>query len=405
MRGKATRPVLVAAAMLAVLISSMLRRTHIVAYRYMPGKHFLDEGRNSIEAETLNGTSTPTKTVPKYPQEQLVREGRPVTKLKSNEGCTPDPHQTVNKVPGVFENYMYIDRNVSSDKTPVVCKFRTDQAHLKHFAHAMQQLYGCYSFYQQHSGRTPKILTLPQKLKSHFDSNFFLKGFLQLMHEQMEVVILSPISFQEQYQDYVLADITYIPGGYIISHVKELNQMVQKYLSISSDSPSQTNNPRIGILNRRPSVGRSIQNTETIVNAVVAHNVSHHRHISVDYFEGKSFADQVRFFQNIDILVSPHGAQLTGLPFLSECGQLLEIFPNNYLIPAFYGSLARNSNLGYSYLYLSDQAKPDESLSGLEHRVQARAANLCLSPSIIQEAIYNMIQDWRECLRHRSVGQ
>mmetsp|Transcript_62296 Transcript_62296/g.69729 ORF Transcript_62296/g.69729 Transcript_62296/m.69729 type:complete len:186 (+) Transcript_62296:170-727(+) len=69
----------------------------------------------------------------------------------------------------------------------------------------------------------------------------------------------------------------------------------------------------------------------------------------------------------MDIVVSPHGAQLTGLPFLAgggtttttnnnkhnnkTCPKLLEIFPPGYFLPDYFGSLAHESGIGYSYIY------------------------------------------------------
>ncbi len=400
----APKNLLVSCTVVAILAASMLQSTTIISHISVGNTI---SHRISTAEQGLNSTMIlPDKQKEESPFLLPKNNFQPVTQLIINrkEDCTPDPHQPLHKVPGLFENYINISKQVySSALKPLVCQFQTDQPYSKHFAHAMQQLYGCYSFYQEHSGIT-RILVLSEKLKSHFDTNAFLKGYLQFLVEQMKVVIQSPHSIDEQYEDYLSATPTYIPGGYFISHVKELHQLMRQFLSNSSDSSPPRNNPRIGILNRRPSVGRSIQNTKTLVDAISNSTMSFPPQISVEFFEGRSFAEQIRFFQNTDILLSPHGAQLTGLPFLAECGQLLEIFPNNYFIPAFYGSLARNADLGYSYLYLSNQTKPNESRTSLEHRVQARAQNLCLSPSIVQQAIDSLVQDWRDC-RHRHIQE
>jgi hypothetical protein len=362
---------------------------------------------------------------------------RPVTQLRNNDDCTPGPHQPLHKVSDLFENYANATRffNLSSATTtrfePLVCEFKIDQAYSKHFAHSMQQLYGCYSFYQQHhqyQHDRPKVLLLSSKTKSQFGSNSFLSGYLQVLQDEMGVQILSRKAFHETYHQESnvsssssssLASI-FVPGGYVISHVPELNQIVQQHMSKTTTGKTPKveggslcgrteHNPRIGILNRRPAVGRSIKNAGKLVERLA--NVSQDEHVSLEYFEGKSFIEQVEFFQRTDILLSPHGAQLTGLPFLANthketCSQLLELFPANYIIPAFYGSLARNSGIGYSYLYLSSDQEADHHQSlletheaSLEHRVQARAANLCLSLDAIENTMKSLVNDWRECCR------
>jgi Glycosyltransferase 61 len=66
--------------------------------------------------------------------------------------------------------------------------------------------------------------------------------------------------------------------------------------------------------------------------------------VSVAHFETATFLEQVEFFANTDIVLSPHGAQLTGLAFLPRCGHILEIFPPYYLYDNFFGSLADAAN-------------------------------------------------------------
>jgi hypothetical protein len=84
-----------------------------------------------------------------------------------------------------------------------------------------------------------------------------------------------------------------------------------------------------------------------------------------------------------------------------KCSHLVEVFPENYLLPTFYGSLARNAGIGYSYLYLSRtngslSRKEDSTLEG---RVQARAVNFCLEPQAIRESVASLVDDWRACCR------
>ncbi len=333
-----------------------------------------------------------------------------VSQLDREQECTADPQQPLQKIVGVYEHYSNVSQLFHLPKTidanqALVCTFQTNQAYGKHFAHAMQQLYGCFSFYQQYPFSSRKVLVLPPQLQTQLGTNPFLNGFFRFLQDELKVEFLGPNGVQDM--EYVSPADTFTPGGYHISHTAELNRQIQSFLSLQDDPHEVCRGdeiaPRFGILNRRPAVGRSIQNTANVVT--VLQDLSWNMTVSVQYFEGTSFADQVEFFRGIDILLAPHGAQNTGIPFMAnkKCSHLVEVFPENYLLPTFYGSLARNAGIGYAYLYLS-RTSMDGSLSRkedstLEGRVQARAVNLCLEPDAIRESVASLVDDWKACCR------
>merc|ERR1711884_71820 len=78
--------------------------------------------------------------------------------------------------------------------------------------------------------------------------------------------------------------------------------------------------------------------------------------------------DQVEFFRNADIVISGHGAGLTGLPFMANgletpdsksCKQILEFYPKGYALPYYFGSLAIQSGIGHNYVYYDDGLDDD----------------------------------------------
>jgi uncharacterized protein YnzC (UPF0291/DUF896 family) len=134
--------------------------------------------------------------------------------------------------------------------------------------------------------------------------------------------------------------------------------------------------PRIGILNRRTT--RIIMNADDLAHDLselvyvygkndggnAATNTTTFDYLAPSpventFFEQKSFVQQVEYFRNTDILISGHGAQLTGLPFMANdlddngrsCKQIMELFPNGYALPYYFGSLAVQSGVGHSYVY------------------------------------------------------
>eukprot|EP00536_Pseudo-nitzschia_multiseries_P014616 jgi/Psemu1/311176/fgenesh1_kg.738_\ len=192
--------------------------------------------------------------------------------------------------------------------------------------------------------------------------------------------------------------------------------MAEHHFSMSEMTTSQgiidttlCSSPRIGFLNRKPSSRRHIENSDQLVQEISS---ALSTLVSLRCFEEETFEEQVRFFHSVDLLISPHGAQLTGLPFLANkpCTHLIELFPHKYLMPDFYGSLARDSGVEYSYIYVSnssvEELTKNEAASEIEgrlvspnlfERIGARSQNFCLDPKLIVDAARHSIRKWCEC--------
>jgi hypothetical protein len=262
------------------------------------------------------------------------------------------------------------------------------------------------------------------------------------------------------------------PLGYVFSHAKRLNEMAQRQYEMGdvgtaeddststtttttnqqhrarapgSDAISTNRKIRVGILNRAVSSGRSITNAEDLVQSILSEiffstdssNITNNNNtsnnsttptslpktsslvVSLKYFEGKNtLEDQIRFFNSIDILVSPHGAQLTGIPFLAskDCAQLIEFFPDRYYMPDFFGSLAIDSGIGYSHVYFSNETAKAQSTKyptavlgrlvdpNIERRTQHRSKNLCIDTTVAVYAVRKAIVEWGRCQQRQTRG-
>jgi len=128
----------------------------------------------------------------------------------------------------------------------------------------------------------------------------------------------------------------------------------------------------------------------------------------VAYFESMSFLEQVQFFRDTDIVISPHGAALTGVAFMPKCGFLMEIFPVRYTIPNFFGSLTVYSGHQHRYVMLTKtdnfSKERAESTSTLQGRIGARKANLCPPIDKIVDGVQEMIIEWRNCRNEKQVS-
>jgi len=152
-------------------------------------------------------------------------------------------------------------------------------------------------------------------------------------------------------------------GSRTILNWKELANQLSKIVYIYNNTTTDKNeNNSSNITNTT-----NDENVNVNVNRNVNRNVNNTVHVT--FFENKTFEEQVQFFRNTDILISPHGAQLTGLMFMSSsssstsssnsksCKQVMELFPKNYAIPYYFGSLAIQSGISHSYVYYDDGIK------------------------------------------------
>ena len=154
--------------------------------------------------------------------------------------------------------------------------------------------------------------------------------------------------------------------------------------------------PRISILNRKGS--REIMNIQDVEQALQSEFPSLPFNI-IYSFDGMSLLGQAHFFAETDILISSHGAQLTGIPFMPSCGSVLEVFPQGYYIPDFFQSLGFFSGLNFSNIYLGENMK-EEVKSGMAtvgSRRRARRKNLCIPVSAVVDEVKRMVDQRKHC--------
>jgi hypothetical protein len=127
--------------------------------------------------------------------------------------------------------------------------------------------------------------------------------------------------------------------------------------------------------------------------------------VTVHYFEGATFREQIDFFTSSDIVLSPHGAQLTGLVHMANkpCTSLMELFPHHYGMAYYFGSLAGYSGVDHSYMYLSQDINDtvfmpwEARFSNNEKRSKVRSQDLCPSMDIMVYEVLDMVNEWYKC--------
>ena len=182
--------------------------------------------------------------------------------------------------------------------------------------------------------------------------------------------------------------------------------------------------PIIGFLNREKK-SRRVTNYADIIKAVeeefynyypnsnsnITNNNNNTNNIGVSSsnnvhymksFDGLSFVDQIKYMNQIDILIGPHGAQLTSIAFMSECSGILELFPEGYYIPEYFGTLARSTGHYHTSYYTGNiDNRTEEVKAGLlsyQTRSKARSRNIDnANPNIIIYGVKKLISYWQSC--------
>jgi hypothetical protein len=131
-------------------------------------------------------------------------------------------------------------------------------------------------------------------------------------------------------------------------------------------------------------------------------------------FDGMSFCEQVTWMSNVDILISPHGAQLTNTIFLPQCGGILEFFPKGFYPHEYFGTLARSTGHYHFGIYASQDGHNDTEKAAAEiaHYSrnwrtlrQARTVNMTLNAAMIDhviEGVEELTERWRKCRKRGS---
>lgn len=101
-------------------------------------------------------------------------------------------------------------------------------------------------------------------------------------------------------------------------------------------------------------LGRDIKNVQAVVDALERRAGDVAMDVRIEYFENKTFAEQVAVMQDTDILVGVHGAGLGNIIFLRQQTPVIEVLPFAYYAGPFQ-SLAAAMYLDYTFVI----AKPD----------------------------------------------
>lgn len=281
-----------------------------------------------------------------------------------------------------------------------------------HFPHTMQQLYRCWSYWLAHD-KLPPVLIWRRHRKTRL--NAFLSGFVGMLEKtiQLKVVWRHEEEYSDYRETYVQAKNSTKWTGYdieitdfaLVDPKRQLNRILESQIPTLNAAGCSLKNqlPRIAILNRDQKSGRHLLNAAEMALTIHA-AVPSLPEIRIDTFEEKSFLEQAQFMAETDIVLTPHGAHLTALPFLPRCASVLEFFPKDYLCADYFGSLAKATGVQHSFLYLdgggdehATRMIPHEKRYHFVQSHEYKMQSQCPPQSKVVAAVQQMVQSWLEC--------
>jgi hypothetical protein len=329
-----------------------------------------------------------------------------------------------------------------------------------HMAHGSQQLFRCVAWWISHPN-LPRFLVwpgMPKKRKKTRDGGLlhpYLVGMKQALVDAFHVTIVKEPSSILHHNNSNNTDrsgeendtsTAWIPR---VSALMTHTTLTNKYPHFAMQSPGDAayfrdsvldhyqlkknrkskaagchagkTSPIIGIIDRAKD--RRILNVQELANrvstelffprpssfdtdTVAAASVE----VEVVYFENKTFQEQLQYMSQHDLLFSSHGAQLVSIPFLPDCGGVLEFFQPSYFIPYYFGGLAAMSGLNHAYLYtgggypLGDVKRVQQAKRPGIRRQEVRLANICLDVDAALEGIRTMMEQWKTCCTTKLVA-
>lgn len=282
----------------------------------------------------------------------------------------------------------------SLSENEVVCEYYAGFL-WQHFPHAMEMIYPCLSLWRAFPDRRPVLyVSLDKAQRAKLPSQPFLAGMVLALHEAMGV----ELRYEPSSPSIAFTKDKNWHQPYYVNPIEDLlamrAAMVDYYLS-STSHPVCPAKVRVGIIDR--------QNTRRLLNLDRVHDVIEEtlgdrlESVKVIAFEGKSFVEQIAFTADIDFLITPHGAQLTLIPFLSPCASVLEIYVPGYYVPYFFGSLAQASGHAFYSVFVGGEMAAISPWQGVRHHETVMSQNACAPIPTVREGLLRMLQDYQQC--------
>jgi hypothetical protein len=177
------------------------------------------------------------------------------------------------------------------------------------------------------------------------------------------------------------------------------------------EGPSRDSILRVLLHARQDATRRWVYTNETATLLNQEWNRNNHTLIDVHIrpgYKSVPFQQQALEMHQSDIIISPHGAQLTNLAFIRPCTAVLELFPKGYYLGYFQPYVVNAGGVSFEgYPFDRDRlADTQPTIISVQKRVRARKFPIFTSPESVAHAFSQLVLDVLTCrqgwdLEHR----
>jgi len=289
------------------------------------------------------------------------------------------------------EDLLTVPESDTTMQTEAICRFNRTCAGMRydHFPHAMEQLIRCAGYWRLHPHATP-VLDLQGQYMSE---SAFWNGLIERLQQERGLQLVDSHPSTTAAVPLVYCTIPNTEYQYRVTNKKDIEYWTSLWIPPSSECPIRSTF-RITILNRTRKSLRHILGASQLQEWLETH-LNGTTVTVITSLDDYSLQDQVHVFSKTDLMISPHGAQLVGIPFLPPCAHVLEVFPAHYFMPKFFGSLSLATNIRHWYLYLGYDAPSVVDTAWMYsrwNRATYRGQQLCLRRALVMDQMVPAIE-------------
>lgn len=306
-----------------------------------------------------------------------------------------------------------------------------------HHPHFLQQLLRCFSLWESQPSDNPRILYVPKRQfwrkignTAIFDRDFPISSaILKTLTTSYNVTVTNSWSDSTPLKVQRMTEVDEFVSPFAMASQEDASRWKDQFRLPREEEPiTRRTKKRLKIVIVNRPFGRKLLNAwdarESIATAFPGHDVFLHQ---MNDASNATLYEMLEFFPTVDILVSPHGSQLTGIMFMQRCSAVLEIFPHlvredcasrspslslfylliiyvrsfqivaKYWTPWYFSSLARIFQLPHANWYVSNQTEP-QHMHDLQTRMKNSGNSMCLSTKILASAVDELIRKRQNCL-------
>ena len=281
-------------------------------------------------------------------------------------------------------------------------KFACWYADPMHHPHFLQALLRCFSLWNVQPSHHPRVLYVPKRQfwkkignLAIFDKQFPISsGILRTLMNSYNVTVTRSWNEGTPLRPQRMSENDEYVSSFAMSSLEHTISWKKLFVPPEEEPTVRLAKKRLKIAVVNRPKGRKLLNAMDARDNLAAAFPEHH--VFEHHLNG-TLEEMIDFFPYVDVLVTPHGSQLTGIMFMQRCSAVLEMFPHLYYTPHYFSSLARLFQLPHANWYVSHDAVPTKMLD-LNTRIANSANNMCPSMSKLVTAVDELIKKRQDCL-------